>query len=490
MAPDNDLLVRVKEGELLGSRVEGAESIRVFKAVPYALPPTGVQRWRPAKAPATWDSTRLATEFSQNCIQQPYPKGGFFYSPGRPWSEDCLYLNIWTPAQKGDKLAVMVWIHGGGLTRGSGATSAYDGTALAKKGVILVTINYRLGVFGYFAHPDLSAESPNKASGNYGTTDQVAALKWIQNNIAEFGGDPDKITIFGESAGSFSVNHLMASPLAKGLFSRAIGESGAALGRMASLREGEAVGTKFALSLDAQSIDALRAIPAAEVLRKSRSRRFRPIVDGWVFPDEIYRIFERGEQNQADLMVGFNADEGTTLGVAYRLPKDKQTYIARTRQRLGDLTDEFLAIYPADDIRRSSLDAFRDSFVTWSMQTWAMQMAKVKSRAYLYYFSHWPNGAELGAYHAGEIVYVFNNVGHLKAKPSPSDLELADLMSDYWVAFAKRGRPYVKGSPKWKPYTRERRNFMEFKNGKGIPGRDLLPGRWEFFNKVNKRDEP
>ncbi len=485
----DDLSVTVSQGKLMGAYADSAKSVRVFKSIPYALPPTGNRRWKPAAPPIGWEATRLATRFSPNCVQQPYPEGSFFSASNAPTSEDCLYLNVWSPVKVNDKLPVMVWIHGGGLTRGTGATPAYDGTSLVEKGVVLVTINYRLGIFGYFAHPELTAESPDKAAGNYGTTDQIAALAWIRDNIEAFGGDPGNVTVFGESAGSFSVNHLMASPLARGLFHRAIGESGSALGPMADLREGddsgEIQGMQFAASINVSSLRELREMPAAELLAKSLGARFRPVVDGWVFPETIYSIFSKGRQNPVPLIVGFNADEGTTLGVLSQIPEDADSYTARITSLMGPFTDEFLSIYPSDNLRKSTLEAFRDSFATWGMQSWAMMMQKVNQPAFLYYFSHWPNGEQLGAYHAGEIIYAFNNAAKIKEGATESDLQLADTMSSYWVAFAKSGNPNFTDAPVWEPYTRDKRSYIEFKDGQAIPAMNLLPGRWEFFDKVN-----
>src|SRR5215470_6504541 len=243
--------VRVEGGLISGSVVDG---VRSYKGIPFAAPPVGELRWKAPQPVAAWEGVRECNDFGPDCPQAPYPQSSIYYSAPRKQSEDCLYLNVWTAAKAGEKRPVMVWIHGGALTRGSGATRAYDGTALAKKGVVLVTINYRLGPFGYLAHPELTAESSNHSSGNYGALDQIAALKWVQKNIAAFGGDPGRVTIFGESAGSWSVNVLVASPLARGLFHRAIGESGAQFARNARLGEAEKGGVALAAAVGADSI--------------------------------------------------------------------------------------------------------------------------------------------------------------------------------------------------------------------------------------------
>src|SRR5262245_10670986 len=262
--------VKVEGGSISGTEADG---VRSFKGVPFAAPPVGDLRWKPPQPVIAWQGVRECNDFGTDCPQAPYPQGSLFYSQPRKQSEDCLYLNVWTAAKAGEKRPVMVWIHGGALTRGSGATRTYDGTNFAKKGVVLVTINYRLGPLGYLAHPELTAESPRHASGNYGVLDQIAALKWVQKNIAAFGGDPGRVTIFGESAGSWSVNVLVATPLAKGLFHRAIGESGGQFGPMTYLKEdrdkllsAEKVGAAFAKAAGAGSLKSLREIPAEKIV--------------------------------------------------------------------------------------------------------------------------------------------------------------------------------------------------------------------------------
>ncbi|MGQ9425078.1 carboxylesterase/lipase family protein [Gilvimarinus sp. F26214L] len=493
-------VVDTPQGKLQGEVSE--DGVRSFKAIPYALPPTGERRWKPAEPAPAWRGVRMADAFAPNCVQLPYPEGSFFSRPSPPASEDCLYLNVWSAANEGEKRPVMVWIHGGALTRGSGAIDTYNGAALAKKGVVVVTINYRLGMLGYFSHPQLSAESPHGSSGNYGTTDQVQALKWVQDNIAAFGGDPDQVTIFGESAGSWSVNHLVASPLAKGLFHRAIGQSGAVLEVMPELKtsridqpsaeqRGEALAEAILHKDHKSPIEALRALPAAELMARSEEHGHlsRAVVDGWVFPEQIYSIMAQGKQNPVPVLVGFNADEGTTLGAGARAARDAETYQRTVKARYAEFAGDYLQLYPADDLLRSTLDAFRDSFVTWPMQTWAMFTANVAQPAYLYYFTHRPAGPlkeQLGAYHAAEIQYVFNNVRENDTR----ERELGDVMSDYWVAFAKDGDPNAAKSdhPDWKPYTKERRHYMEFNNESGaaaVPAENLLPGIWEFYEKLN-----
>src|SRR5579863_6409560 len=274
--------VRVENGSLSGAPGSSPD-VKVYKGVPFAAPPVGDLRWKGPKPAQPWQGVRTATQFSAACYQSPYPKVSIYYRDPEPMSEDCLYLNIWTAAKSNnERRPVMVWIHGGGLTRGSGAVPFYDGEALAKKGVVLVTINYRLGIFGFFAHPELTKESDRNASGNYALLDQIAALEWVKKNIGAFGGDPKRVTIFGESAGSWSVNCLVATPLAKGKFQRAIGESAASFQPMGTLRESEQAGVRLASAVGAHSLADLRAKPADELLKAGATIAVRPSVDGWM----------------------------------------------------------------------------------------------------------------------------------------------------------------------------------------------------------------
>ncbi len=385
-------------------------------------------------------------------MQNPYPEGSPYRSAAEPVSEDCLYLNIWTGAQSAkEHRPVMVWIHGGALTRGSGATPAYDGEALAKKGVVLVTINYRLGVFGFFAHPELTKESDRNSSGNYGILDQIAALEWVQKNIASFGGDPKRVTIFGESAGSWSVNALTASPLAHGLFQRAIGESGASFAPLPTLADAEKAGQRVAQKLGVDSIAAMRAKPAAEVM-KAGGEQARANVDGWMLPQQVAAIYAAGKQNDVPLLIGSNADEGTAFTPAVVKPEQ---FKALAKSRFGDMADAYLKIYPAgsdEEAHASSAAAIRDQTFGWEMRTWARMQTKTgKSKVYVYYFSRVPPGpfgAKLGAYHASEITYVFDN----QKSQAEADKALTEAMSSYWVNFAATGDPNRKGMLKWPSY--------------------------------------
>ena len=476
------------QGKLIGTTTGLRDSVSVFKGIPFAAPPVGEQRWQPPGNPPSWEGELLADSFAPNCMQQAYPEDSFYYRPARRISEDCLYLNVWTNAETDEDLPVMVWIHGGALTRGSGATATYDGTNLAQKDVVLVTINYRLGVFGYFAHPELTQESANNAAGNYGVLDQIKALEWVQDNIGSFGGDPANVTIFGESAGSWSVNLLTASPLAEGLFHKAIGESGARLDQRLTLTQATDAGLALASSVNASSLAELRSFPALELQAAAAEARFRTdgIVDGWVIPDQPFNLFSDGKQNKVPVLIGYNAEEGTTLGVLGRIPENDDVYISRARAVYGDLANEVLSVYPVDDLRQSTLDSYRDSSFGWNMITWARLTATVDEDAYLYYFSHRPPGPrknELGAYHAGEIAYAFNNPDTLKTAPSAEDRQMADIMSDYWVNFARSGNPNGQGLPTWQKYTESSPDYVEL-NGGVRPDSDITPEAWKVFDKV------
>ena len=477
--------VRVEQGLLAGTNGSSAE-MRVYRGIPFAAPPVGDLRWKAPQPAAKWQGVRQAAEFSNACWQTPYPPAAAIYQAKLPpLSEDCLYLNIWTPAKSAkDRLPVMVWIHGGGFTRGFAGTPAYDGEPLARKGAVIVTINYRLGIFGFFAHPALSAESGHHASGNYALLDQIAALQWVQKNIAAFGGDSTRVTIFGESAGSWAVNALMASPLAKGLFHRAIGESGGSFSPMKTLAEAEADGLHLVVVLtlttaaDAKTeaghksspqsiLKTLRATPAEELLQASNAETVRPMVDGWVLPQDIAAIFAQGKQNDVPLIAGYNADEGTTLAPQAANLK-AMMFTGGVYQRYGSQADAFLKIYPAgsDEQAVSSFySAFRDQQFGWEMRTWARMATKTGHQpAYLYYFSRRPPGpqsASLRAFHASELPYVFGTFFW----PFPwedTDKKLSDAMTSYWVNFAITANPNGGSLVKWPTYNAKDDQSLEF----------------------------
>ncbi len=449
--------VRVEQGQLSG--VEGADpGVRVYKGVPFAAPPIGDLRWRDPKPAADWPGVRKADQFSANCMQTPYPEGSLYRSEPQPISEDCLYLNIWTAARSAsEKRPVMVWIHGGAFTRGSGSMPTYNGENFAKKGIVLVTINYRLGVFGFFAHPQLTQESEHHSSGDYGILDEIAALQWVRKNIAAFGGDPGNVTIFGESAGSWAVNVLVASPLAKGLFQRAIGESGANFAVMTKLADLEKSGARTG------SVEDLRAKSAEDILKVPGA--FSVNVDGWLLPADVMTIFEQGKQNDVPVLIGSNADEGT----AFMPPKITLVgFEATAKQRFGARASQFFKLYPAasdEEAWKASAAVMRDQTFGVQMRIWARLQTKTgKAPAYLYYFSRVPPGPvgeRYGAFHASEISYVFGT-GDIGKRPwQEIDHKLSDAMSSYWVSFAARGNPDRKPLPVWPVYDEKKDLAME-----------------------------
>ena len=505
------LVKLTSSGYVIGYVSEDDPSVRVFLGVPYAEPPTGDLRFRPPRPPTPPEVPIDALFEPPSCMQPPYPEGNFYAQPLEEVSEDCLYVNLWTAAESdNDRLPVMVWIHGGALTRGSGSLPVYDGTALARKGVVVVTVNYRLGPFGYLAHPALSAESDQGTSGNYGVLDQVLALQWVHDNIATFGGDPDRVTIFGESAGSWSVNVLQASPLARGLFHRVIGQSGGFFNGLPVLRSpgdgsAESAGEAFAKRLGIEGAGAgaaasLRDLDAETILAEaSKQGAFatRPNVDGWVLAKQVAEVYRAGEQADVPVLVGSNRDEATSL-MGRMLPSTKSAVEFLVKSQFADVADEFLEAYPAptdDEARRAFIDAFSDRIFAWQMKTWAGLSATVPSPAYLYFFTHAPPHPEkdfYGAYHAAEIAYAFDNLDKLDYEYAEEDRELAEAMSGYWVAFAASGDPNPLGGsdlPAWPEYQSGTARHLEF--GSTIEtGSKLHERRMEMWDRYFSRDRP
>jgi para-nitrobenzyl esterase len=441
------------------SGIAGSNSaVRVFRGIPYAAPPVGNLRWREPRPATHWDGVRKADQFGAICTQPAFRGANPSAKPPNT-SEDCLFLNVWTAAASAsERRPVMVWIHPGGYQTGSGSTPGFDGEALAKKGVVLVTINYRLGAFGFFSHPELTKESEHHASGNYALMDQAAALQWVQKNIAGFGGDPQRVTVFGDSAGSSSIANLMGSPRVKGLFQRAVGESGAWMGLSLTpartLAEAEQAGVKIAEGLHAQTLEELRAKPAEDLLKAGRAGG--PVIDGWFLPEDVGSTFAQGKQNDVPLLAGSNKDEGTF----FLQPTTAEKFIERSRARFGDRADGFLKLYPAgsdDEANVSQLVAFRDE-LAFVMRIWARAQTQTgHSKAFLYYFTHEPpppagatsrGGFGSGATHGAEAQYVFQNL--LPPRPwTDLDHQVSDMLSSYWVNFATNGDPNGKGLAKW-----------------------------------------
>ena len=461
--------IRIDTGSVAG--ISGKDSaVRIFKGIPFAAPPVGDLRWKPAQPAAKWEGVRMADEFSPTCATglgggrgrggaRGGAKGGA-KGPARggapagpPPSEDCLYINVWTPAKSaGDRLPVIVWTYGGGFTGGAGSEPRYDGEALARKGVVFVTYNYRLGTFGFFAHPELSAESSHHASGDYAMTDMLAALHWVQRNIAAFGGDPRKVTIDGESAGAILVSGMVGSPEAKGLFIRAAAQSGAwmglGVGKMRTLAQAEEAGKNAA---GTHSIAELRAMPTAEIGQNLRGVQAGLIVDGWIIPEDESITYAKGKQNDVDILVGSNHDEGTFF---VRGGTTAEQAKADAQKNYGGLASEFLKLWPAsndEEAAASSLARSRDE-VGWHMRTWAELQAKRGRKAYLYYFTHVPPGSgNRGASHTAELAYMFGNPP-ANGSWTEADTKLSDMMTSYWANFAATGNPNGKGLPEWRPY--------------------------------------
>jgi para-nitrobenzyl esterase len=461
--------------------------VRIYKGIPYAAPPLAQLRWRAPQPVAHWDGIRKAEEFGPVCMQNT---GG---PAAQKASEDCLYLNVWTPAKSsGERLPVMVWIYGGAFTSGSGSLPGYDGDALARKGVVVVTFNYRLGIFGFFAHPELTKESDRGASGNYGLMDQIAALQWVQKNISAFGGDPRKVTIFGESAGSVSIADLLTTPQTKGLFLRAIGESGAWMGlgisSMRTLADAEQAGIQAAEGLGAKSLADLRLIPADALLKAGRGSGV--IVDGWLLREQPDKVFAQGKQHAVAVLVGSNKDEGTF----FLQPAGTEKFAAQSRQRFGSSADEFLKLYPAssdEEANASQLEAFRDE-AAWAMRRWAELEAKTGKKAYLYYFTHEPpaapgskGGRGRGATHTAEIPYVFQIPGN---RPwTDADHGLSDTMSSYWVNFATTGDPNGRNLPAWPAFDGNRNTKLMVLGDKVEVGIGPDPGHLKFFEEYYEK---
>lgn len=481
-------------------RVQGltAGALNVFKGIPYAAPPVGALRWKAPVAMPAWSGIREATEFGPACLQ-PKPKLSNIYE-GKPvpMSEDCLTLNVWAP-RDARNAPVFVWIYGGALWGGSNRDPLYGGAHLAERGIIVVSINYRLGPLGWLALPALSAESPLGVSGNYGLLDQIAALRWVKENIGAFGGDSANVTIAGESAGGLSVMYLMASPQARGLFAKAIAESAymISMPELKKNRHGmpaaEESGTKLAAALHAPDLAALRAMDADKLTEAAATVGFAPwvTVDGHVVPHQLVDTFEKGEQARVPLLAGFNSGEIRSLRVlAPPPPASAAEYERSIRARYGDLADEFLRLYPADNLEESILATTRDALYGWTAEKLVRTQAKTGKPGYLYFFDHgYPaaDAAHLHGFHASELPYVFGNFDGTpprwpKVPETPPQRRLSDAMIGYWTSFARTGKPMAKGEPGW-PAFGSNQAYMAFTDVPQ-PSKDLLPGIYHLVNEV------
>ncbi len=470
-------IVRTDSGSLRGAQGHDPQ-VRVFKGIPFAAPPVGELRWRPPQPPASWSGVRSCDTFGPTCPQFPRQPGSFyqleFYLQEEPQSEDCLYLNVWTAARDAqEKRPVMVWFHGGGFVEGSGSLPSFDGEALARKGVVLVTVNYRLGVLGFMAHPELTAESSHRASGNYGLLDQAEALRWVQRNIAAFGGDPGNVTIFGQSAGAMSVFSQVVSPLTRGLFHRTIGQSGSGFLFMhpgATLAQAQQMGVQYAASRGAGSLRELRALPYQALLGADRaaygSYPFGAIADGWYLPAPASQLMAAGEFHDVSLMVGATANEATSL-LGDLSTASATAFRQSVVERHGERAAEFLALYPVDSDEQclqAQLASMTDHF-TAGIRTWASIHNQHNAKAaYVYHFDRRPpgrNSAYYGSWHSSELYYVFGTLDSTDRPWEATDRHLSDVMTSCWASFAARGDPNCPGLPEWPAYDAQRDVVME-----------------------------
>jgi para-nitrobenzyl esterase len=472
-------------------------SLRVFKGIPYALPPTGEARWKPPQPALPWQGVLEATAYGPACIQ-PTARGNTIYSSDiAPFSEDCLSLNIWAPADVSDA-PVFFWIHGGALLAGSSKESLYDGARLAQQGLVVVSINYRLGVLGYLAHPDLSAESSGGVSGNYGLLDQIEALRWVQQNIAAFGGDPQNVTIAGESAGGLSVMYLLAAPQARGLYAKAIAQSAYMVStpELKQARFGpsaEAVGTYLATTLKTADLAALRAMDAQALTDGAAVAGYFPsgTIDGKVLPRQLVDVFDRGEQAPVPILAGFNSGEIRSLKMLAPPPAaSPEAYEQVIRESYGELAGDFLGLYPASDMQESIYAATRDSLYGWTSERLARKQTALGQPAFLYLFDHgYPaaDEADLHAHHASELPYMWANLDRTppnwpKIPATEKEQGFAAAVSGYWSSFARDARPVAEGAPDWPAYG-ESESFMLL-GDEPKPSQDLMPGMFELNETV------
>ena len=490
----------IPTAHVTGGTVEGvvADGVSVFKGIPFAAPPTGRNRWRAPQPVEPWSGVKTADRYAAGCMQDPQMMQ--FIGSDAGVSEDCLYLDIWTPAKTAsEKLPVMVWIYGGGFAAGATSSPTYAGKELAKLGVVQVNVAYRVGVFGFLAHPELSAES-GQGSGNYGLLDQIAGLEWVKRNIAAFGGDPANVTIFGESAGGISVSMLAASPAAKGLFERAISESGgsfapprtgapgAAGENVPTLAVAEAAGKAFLDKLGVATIAEARALPAEDVQKAQGAglgTGFWPVADGHVLLGDLYVLYSRGRFNDTPVLIGTNSDEGALF---VRSGTTATAFEQMVRAGYGERADTILAAYPhATDAEASKAaqDLMRDSLFAWPTWAWArLQSEHGHNKAFVYYFDHRTPQSPNGATHAAELGYVFRTLDARGGQPRPEDTATSELMSRYWTNFAKTGDPNGPGLPQWPAFDDKDQRVMVFDGTSGaqpIPNLKKLEAMDAYF---------
>lgn len=481
-------------GRLQGVREGSAD---VFRAIPYALPPVGERRWRPPAPMPRWAGVRAAEHAGGACMQPPMAAGPYRRGEQK-MDEDCLTLDVTAPV--GARNApVMVWIHGGTLIWGTAQSKMYDGQAFARRGIVLVSINYRLGALGYLAHPQLSKESPDGVSGNYGLLDQIAALKWVRANIASFGGDARNVTIFGESAGALSVEYLLASPVSRGLFNKAIVESGY-LFTMPELRSArfeeqsaEAIGAALAKKIGAPDLAALRAMDARTLVGAVATAGYAPYgtIDGKILTRQLVDTFDHGEQAPVPLIAGFNSGEIRSLRFLLPpLPHDATVYVADIRARYGNLADAWLKLYPPGNPEQTRLAATRDAVFGWTAERLVRKQAALGQRSYLYFFSHsYPSelASDLAAFHASEVPFVFGTFadtppGWPKIPDTAGERKLAAAMLDYWTSFARDAAPVAAGAPAWRPVG-DGGAYMQFADMPYL-SHDLMPGMFDLHEQA------
>lgn len=490
-------IVRIDSGLVSGQT--DAQGVTSYLGIPFAAPPVGALRWRAPQPVAPWKGVRPADHFGASCMQEEVgirlPWTRPFMTQG-PMSEDCLFLNVWTTARTGqEKQAVMVYIYGGGFGEGSSSVAVYNGHNLARKGVVVVTFNYRLGALGFLAYPDLTKQADHHSSGNYGLLDQIAALRWVHANIAAFGGDPANVTIFGQSAGAISVGDLIRSPLAQGLFARAIAESGLGIfpGSLfnragPTLAQAEQEGVKFAEWVGAHSLAQLRAMPAADFFKPAPPGAFSagpppggPDVDNWVIPDQPLA-------HQVPLIDGtVTGDVGFASGFGFAPPKTVAAYKSALEKIYGSMAPEFLKLYPASSdadvpgaVRSIGLDRAHVA-----MYLWAAGQARRSPRIYTYYFHHpipWPQHPEFGAFHTSEVPYIFQTLRLLHRPWKPVDSRISRIMSSYWTNFAKTGDPNGPGLPHWPEFNANRHMTMGL-GARMEPMPVADPAKFELFVK-------
>jgi para-nitrobenzyl esterase len=480
--------------------VEGSASgdLRVFKGIPYALPPVGIARWQPPRPMPRWQGVRRTTEFGPACVQLTPQLSNVYATAPMPMSEDCLKLNIWAPA-KAHNAPVFFWIYGGALSGGASRDPLYDGERLAAKGIVVVSVNYRLGVLGWLALPELSRESPLGVSGNYGLLDQIEALHWVQRNIAAFGGDPANVTIAGESAGALSVMYLLASPPARGLFAKAIAESAYMISTPELQRaafgspSAEASGARVAAAIGAPSLAALRAMDAGKLTAAAAGAGFAPFgaVDGKILPRQLVDVFDRGEQAPVPLLAGFNSGEIRSLTVlAPKAPQFAAQYESTIQSQYLDLAKAFLQLYPSDNMQESIYATTRDALYGWTAERLVRKQAALGQPSFLYFFDHGYTAADvlgLHGFHASELPYVFGTFAGTpphwpKVPDNAKERSLSNAMIEYWTSFARTGRPQAAGMPDWPSFGQDGRYIAFSKTPQ--PSDHLLPGMYELNEEV------